>query len=125
MEFMLRHRCHVYKPRIQNTDGVETKLWAIKERDLPCLLQEKDGLIRKDRFGESVAVDGVLYIAAGTDLKPRKDGDIQDRIEIILPENGGFFLVEFVSDESGLADMPGLACLKVTVKRTRVEIMPL
>lgn len=125
MEFMLRHRCHVYKPRIQNTDGVETKLWAIKERDLPCLLQEKSGLVRKDSFGESVEVDGVLFIAAGTDMKPRKDGEIQDRVEIILPENGGFFLVEFVSDESGLADMPGLACLKAIVKRTRPEIMPL
>jgi len=126
MRTILRHRCDVYRARVSNDRGFESKDWALVIRSLPCLLQEGKGQTIRDKHGQETRVDGVLYIPRNKDVLPRRDDDQQDRIIMTRPDGpAGIFLVQFVADEGGLTDVGRLGCLKCYVQRTRPEVPPL
>lgn len=123
MRAMLRHRCTRERAVVTETDGYEEKVWRPHKQRERCLLQEKRAVLRKEEHGEDLEVDGVIYFARTSDVKPRSAEEQQDRVTITKPESpGGTFLIVFVADQAGFAYRQGL--LKAYVKRVRPKDPP-
>ncbi len=103
---MMQHRCTIMRNTPANVDGQIVPDWANVTTGQRCLIQEGSGEVKATRGGQGLVYDAIGFFPAATDIRPRGQHDQSDRITLTAPThlNGVTFLVNLVTDESGMGN---------------------
>lgn len=103
---LMVHSCRISRNTPANDEGVIVAAWTDVATDVPCLMQEKSGAVKRGEAGAGLEYDAVIYLPPDTDIRPQGAGDQPDRVAITSPARlaDRVFLVKFVSDDSGMGD---------------------
>ena len=102
---LMTHLCRVERNTPVNSDGFVSPGWATVESDVPCLMQQKRGVLQTGDGGLALQYDAVVFLPIDVDLKSSDTGDQPDRIIVTDPERlACTLLVQHAADESGMGD---------------------
>lgn len=102
---MMTHLCRVERNSPVNSDGFVSPGWHTVESDVPCLMQQKRGVLQSGEAGLALQYDAVLFLPIDVNLKSSNTGDQPDRIIVTDPERlRCTLIVQHAADESGMGD---------------------
>ncbi len=103
---LMKHRANVRRNTPVNSEGVIISAFSIVTANLPLLVQEGSGTVRRDGSGAGLEYDATAFIPPDADVRPDNLHDQRDQLTLTHPPAlaGRTYLVKLVVDESGMGD---------------------